>query len=105
MEQLRFTFDCKTSVHPTLSHTVVGVVASGDLEILMEPAGESHACEVDVRTSAEGFRDTWQAVLGAFVVRYPFGGMRITINDAGATPAVVSLRLDQAIHALTQVSQ
>ena len=32
-----------------------------------------------------------------FFARHRLGDLRISINDVGATPAVVSLRLDQAI--------
>ena len=38
----------------------------------------------------------WEAVLQDFSQRHAVGGLRLSINDAGATPAVVSLRLDQA---------
>ena len=75
---------------------VCGVVASGNLEVLVEPAPSADQCEIVVSTSAIGFRSTWEAVLGDFAARHPVGGLRLSINDAGATPAVVSLRLDQA---------
>lgn len=54
-------------------------------------------CVFEVSTSAPGFRVIWEAVLSDFVERNPVGGVRISINDAGATPAVVGLRLDQAL--------
>jgi malonate decarboxylase delta subunit len=72
------------------------VVSSGNLEILVEPAAAADACSVTVNTSAHGFRDIWEAVLRDFVARHHVGGLSLSINDAGATPAVVSLRLDQA---------
>jgi malonate decarboxylase delta subunit len=74
----------------------VGVVGSGNLEVLVEPA-EGMQCAVRVCTSARGFAAIWEAVLGDFHLRHPYGGLAIAINDMGATPAVVSLRLDQAI--------
>ena len=37
-----------------------------------------------------------------FHARHPLGGVRVSINDMGATPAVVSLRLDQAVAELPQ---
>lgn len=73
----------------------VGVVGSGDLEVLLEPAhGESS--HVLIRTSVDGFRATWKAVLDRFFARYD-GLVRIEINDAGATPGSVLLRLEQAV--------
>jgi malonate decarboxylase delta subunit len=40
-------------------------------------------------------------VLDDFFARHPLANVRISINDVGATPAVVSLRLDQAIESFT----
>jgi malonate decarboxylase delta subunit len=45
-----------------------------------------------IRTSVDGFRDTWKAVLDRFFSRYD-GTVQIQINDAGATPGNVLLRL------------
>jgi malonate decarboxylase delta subunit len=73
----------------------VGVVGSGDLEVLLEPA-HGERSHVLIRTSVEGFRDTWKAVLDRFFARYD-GVVRIEINDAGATPGSVLLRLEQAV--------
>src|SRR4051812_26563641 len=75
----------------------VGVVGSGALEVLLEPAGGSTAC-VLIRTSVAGFRETWIAVMDRFFTRYD-GAARIQINDAGATPGSVMLRLEQAVEA------
>jgi hypothetical protein len=40
------------------------------------------------------------AVISDFAQRHPLRDVRVSINDAGATPAVVSLRLDQAVETL-----
>ena len=55
-------------------------------------------------TSARGFRDIWQAVLEAFADAPSGRAARITINDMGATPAVVTLRLEQALAAFAEDS-
>jgi malonate decarboxylase delta subunit len=75
---------------------LVGVVGSGNLEVLIEPA-DGNDCSVQVETSARGFGAIWQAVLEDFHQRHPLAGVHISINDMGATPAVVGLRLDQAV--------
>jgi malonate decarboxylase delta subunit len=80
---------------------LVGVVGSGNLEVMLEPSGDDH-CAVRVETSARGFGPIWQAVADDFFARHPLGGLRVSINDMGATPAVVSLRLDQAVAELPQ---
>ncbi len=75
---------------------LVGVVGSGNLEVMLEPDASAE-CRVRVETSARGFGAIWQAVMSDFHARHPLAGVRISINDMGATPAVVSLRLDQAV--------
>jgi malonate decarboxylase delta subunit len=78
---------------------LVGVVGSGNLEVLLEPcAGAS--CRFHVETSARGFGAIWEAVVGDFHQRNALAGVQVSIHDMGATPAVVSLRLAQAAAAL-----
>jgi len=94
MEHLSFTYEGGNSdPHDAI---VVGVVASGNLEVMIEPT-QDPACRITIDTPARGFDDVWAAVLGDFFERSKLGGVRISINDVGATPAVVSLRLDQAV--------
>ena len=81
--------------------TLVGVVGSGNLEVLVEPAELGGACRIEILTAAVGFGPIWQAVMDDFFARHPVADVRISINDVGATPAVVSLRLDQAIESFT----
>jgi malonate decarboxylase delta subunit len=76
---------------------VVGVVSSGNLEVMIEPTPADASCVITVDTPARGFDTVWAAVLDDFFERTRLGGVRISINDVGATPAVVSLRLDQAV--------
>jgi malonate decarboxylase delta subunit len=76
-----------------------GVVASGNCEILIEPADAS-AAQVTVRTSVRGYETIWRAVLSRVFERHPIVAT-VEINDFGATPAVVALRLEQAIEEAT----
>jgi malonate decarboxylase delta subunit len=69
-------------------------VGSGDLEVLLEPSEEGRA-RVTVCTSADGFGEVWQAVLDRFFDRNDLAAT-VQINDAGATPGTVELRLAQA---------
>ncbi|MGI8329764.1 malonate decarboxylase subunit delta [Actinomadura scrupuli] len=73
----------------------VGVVGSGDLEVLMSPE-PTGAARVRVRTSVDGFDTVWRTVLERFFARHRVAGS-FELNDFGATPAVVTLRLRQAI--------
>ena len=96
MEHLNFSFDGGSPAQKGSAAVVVGVVSSGNLEVMVEPIDDPR-CNIDVNTSARGFDHIWAAVLGDFFERSRIGAVRISINDVGATPAVVSLRLDQAI--------
>ena len=96
MQRLSFRFDGGNRNAAGRAAQLVGVVASGNLEVLIEPAALAGSCEVDVQTAAVGFDAIWAAVLTDFHERWRLADLRISINDVGATPAVVSLRLDQA---------
>ena len=98
METLHFAFDGGRLLAP-FAPTLVGVLASGNLEVLVESA-RGLGCRVDVDTSARGFGPIWEAVLRDFHARHGLAGLTVSIHDMGATPAVVSLRLDQAIAAI-----
>ena len=94
MERIEFDYPARRQVS---RRAHVGVVGSGDLEVLLEPTQGDRA-RVLIRTSVTGFHDTWKAVLDRFFARYD-GAVRIEINDAGATPGSVLLRLEQAVEA------
>ena len=94
MERIEFDYPARRQV---FRRAHVGVVGSGDLEVLLEPAQGDRA-QVLIRTSVDGFRATWKAVLDRFFAKYD-GAVRIEINDAGATPGSVLLRLEQAVEA------
>jgi malonate decarboxylase delta subunit len=100
METLQFRFEQGARSLAGMPQ-LVGVVGSGNLEVLIEPAQLAGACEIEVRTAAMGFGATWQAVMNDFHERWGLADARICINDMGATPAVVGLRLDQAVESLT----
>jgi malonate decarboxylase delta subunit len=94
MEQFEYNYPAKRKA-PKRAH--VGVVGSGDLEVLLEPIDGTTA-SVRIRTSVDGFKETWKAVFDRFFGQYD-GAVRIEINDAGATPGAVYLRLQQAVEA------
>ncbi|OAV01590.1 MULTISPECIES: malonate decarboxylase acyl carrier protein [Moraxella] len=95
MQTLHFTLS--SAAAPQRDDDIIcGVVGSGNLEVLIT-RHDAPECTMTVHTSAEGFDKVWQAVLDDFSQRYAVGGLNFEINDMGATPAVVSLRLSQAM--------
>ena len=98
MQTLNYQFPAEQAT-PRAVH--IGVVASGDLEILLQPPGHgepSDCAAVRVRTSVNGFDTVWHDVLERFFSRTALAG-RWELNDFGATPGVVNLRLRQAAEA------
>ncbi|HEX7814307.1 malonate decarboxylase acyl carrier protein, partial [Dyella sp.] len=95
MEHLNYRHTTSRAVAGTRRQAIVGVVASGNLEVLAERVLPADQCEVDISTAAEGFGEVWQAVVADFVERRAAGGVRLSINDGGARPDMVSLRLAQ----------
>ena len=98
METLRYELRGSRPVK-RVDPVLVGVVASGNLEVLIE-AGVPGLCVFQIETSARGFGTIWEAVIRDFHERHDFAGTRVSIHDIGATPAVVSLRLEQAASSL-----
>jgi len=92
MEQLRFEY---TAGPPAAGRALAGVVGSGDLEVLLEPAAGGRTT-VLVQTSVNGYGATWQAVLDRLFSAAPLPAAVIEIHDSGATPGVVRLRIEQA---------
>ena len=92
MEKLTFEFQAS---QPVKRRAHVGVVGSGDLEVLFESSSQPKA-QVTVSTSVDGFGQTWKAVLDRFFSRYQVAAA-IEIHDFGATPGMVTLRLEQAL--------
>ncbi|HEX8785679.1 MAG TPA: malonate decarboxylase acyl carrier protein, partial [Telluria sp.] len=59
MEKMEYEFGAG---QPAAGRTVAGVVASGDLEVLLEP-GTAGRTTVAVQTSVDGYGGNWRAVL------------------------------------------
>lgn len=105
MESLSYEFNGRRRAQ-AFAPVLVGVVGSGNLEVLLEPAPrgiDPPLSRFRVETSARGFGVIWEAVLSDFQERHGFMGLDVSINDMGATPAVVSLRMDQAAASLVEM--
>ena len=96
MERLSFEYPC-SQIGSHRAH--VGVVSSGDLEVLLKPSPDQ-VSHITVCTSADGYGVTWKAVLDRFFLQY-HSAVLLAINDFGATPGVVALRLRQAVEIST----
>jgi malonate decarboxylase delta subunit len=91
MENMRYEYP---ATRPVTRRAHVGVVGSGDLEVLLSPSDSGRA-EVVINTSVDGYGHVWKSVLDRFFQRYD-GAAKIELNDFGATPGVVMLRLSEA---------
>jgi malonate decarboxylase delta subunit len=90
VETLEFTY---SAAERAARRARVGVVASGDLEILAVPRADDRAT-VHVTTSVDGFGAVWRDVLDGFFEDAALA-VDIVVHDAGATPGTVALRLAQ----------
>jgi malonate decarboxylase delta subunit len=96
MEDLNFRHKAHHRAGGTKRMAIIGVVASGNLEVLAERILPDADCLVEIKTAAHGFGEVWNAVIADFVKRYSPGGLKFSVNDGGARPDTVSLRLAQA---------
>jgi malonate decarboxylase delta subunit len=96
METLFYSFGPYAHSAALAGPVLVGVVGSGNMEALVEARQAQGHIEFEVLTSIPSYGPTWAAVLHDFAQRLQRGDLRVSINDAGATPAVVGLRLRQA---------
>lgn len=103
MERYTYRFKAARAAAGSKRIAVVGVVASGNLEVLLERCLTLETCTVEVATPARGFRAVWDAVIRDFVERRAAGGLHISINDGGARPDTVALRLAQGLRVLENV--
>ena len=102
MEDLNLRYSARQRAGGTRRMAIVGVVASGNLEVLAERVLPDAECLLEIRTAAEGFGDVWNAVAADFVERSSPGGLKFSINDGGAHPDTVSLRLSQAVRLMQE---
>ncbi|UGX90507.1 malonate decarboxylase acyl carrier protein [Bradyrhizobium barranii subsp. barranii] len=105
MEDLSFHHPVRERAGGIRQSAIVGVVASGNLEVLVERVLPDAECAVEIKTAAMGFGEVWSAVIGDFVERYSPGGLKFSINDGGARPDTVSLRLAQAVRSIAGSEQ
>ena len=102
MEDLSFQHKARGRAGGTRRSAIIGVVASGNLEVLVERILPDTECQVDINTAAEGFGAVWEAVVADFVERRSPGGLRLSVNDGGARPDTVALRLAQAVRLIEE---
>ncbi len=102
MEDLHFQHKVRQRAGGTKKLSIIGVVASGNLEVLTERILPDTECLLEIKTAAKGFGEVWEAVVADFVERYSPGGLKFSINDGGARPDTVSLRLAQAVRLMQE---
>lgn len=95
MDRFTFRHETRSPLGGSRREAIAGVVASGNLEVLLERVLPPTECEVVVETPIRGYAAVWAAVVADFVERAQPGGVRLSINDGGARPDTVTLRLLQ----------
>lgn len=95
MDRLSFAHDTDRALAGERDDALCGVVASGNLEVMMERVLPEGRFEAEIATPLSGYDEVWEAVIADFVERAQPGGVRVSINDGGAQPDTVMLRLLQ----------
>ena len=100
MEKMQYEFSAGAPVNGRVG---VGVVGSGDLEVLID-APDTLATKgqttLHVTTSVDGMARVWTSLMERIFTDATLPAMHIEINDFGATPGVVRLRIEQAFEEL-----
>lgn len=99
METLEFQFKAG---EPSTQRCLVGCVGSGDLEILMEP-NDSGVLSIKVTTSVDNSEVRWRNLFERMFNETLYPAMKLEINDFGATPGVVRLRIEQGLEEVSNV--
>lgn len=98
MENLSYEFVASKQTAVLHRQVLVGVVGSGDLEVMVEP--DTDLIRIRICTSVDGMGSIWHALMQRLFATGQLPPMRIDINDFGATPGVVRLRVEQALEIL-----
>ena len=101
MERREYTFAAGL---PAAGRALAGVVGSGDLEVLLQPHAQG-VTRIVVNTSVNGKGAVWDALLTRVFGGEPLPAASIVINDCGATPGVVRMRIEQAYEELASGEQ
>ena len=100
MDTITLRYTTRAPAAGTARDAIVGVVASGNLEVLLERTLPPTECTVEIATPVRGYDAVWEAVVADFVERASPGGLRISVNDGGARPDTVMLRLMQGVRTM-----
>jgi len=103
MEKLNYEFAlaANNKAQAIQQQILVGVVGSGDLEVMVERnQHKPSAISIQITTSVDGMSHVWEALMQRIFADTELPALQIEINDFGATPGVVRLRLEQALEEL-----
>jgi malonate decarboxylase delta subunit len=103
METLSYHHKARQRAAGSKLTAIVGVVASGNLEVLVERVLPDTDCELDIKTAVEGFDAVWERIVADFVELRSPGGLKLSVNDGGARPDTVALRLAQAVRLIEEL--
>lgn len=92
MENIILNYDGSQSISKNIR---VGNVGSGDLEILLKPT-KNQQINIHITTSIDNHQAIWEAIFARYFDENT-PSMDVVINDFGATPGVIGLRLAQAL--------
>lgn len=96
MQQLKLVY---SEAKPTKNvyQIQVGVVSSGDLEVLFSSEGNETELTVEITSSADNSEKRWKDLFDRLYTQGALAAGKIEIHDFAATPGVARLRIEQAM--------
>ncbi|TQI82154.1 malonate decarboxylase delta subunit [Serratia fonticola] len=91
MEHINLSYPASVTLP---GRALTGVVGSGDMEALFEPA-VTGTLTVAIKTSVDGSQQRWLHLFERLALMRDLPAGRLEINDFGATPGVARLRIEQ----------
>ena len=96
MQQLKLVYSEATSTKKAY-RIQVGVVSSGDLEVLFSSEGSETELTVEITSSADNSEKRWKDLFNRLYSQGSLAAGRMEIHDFAATPGVARLRIEQAM--------
>lgn len=96
MEELKLSYKAEKPAEKNIQ-IQVGVVSSGDLEVLFQSEAGDTSFSVQITSSSDNSEQRWRNLFNRLVATEKFPAGAMLIHDFSATPGVARLRIEQAL--------
>ena len=96
MEELKLSYKAERPATKSVQ-IQVGVVSSGDLEVLFHSEVGDTTFSVQIASSSDNSEQRWRNLFDRLIATEEFPAGTMLIHDFSATPGVARLRIEQAL--------